>query len=138
MADQNLVKEFLRLFDPENLHFDIELRILTKSNLQPLDSKYLVRFYDKDLLDEDFLAEGYPDKNGILDLRINPMDMHQGAEKLILSEFREKKPDIFFRILDGEKVIYTSDVIKDVDIDKASFSLEDGREINLGTIVVDL
>jgi hypothetical protein len=131
---------FLRYFDTQNLHLDIQIRILDKSTKEPFEPGLRIRFYDKDAKDIDFLAEGVLDEKGIADVRFNPRLIHQGREDCILPFiFRETKPDLFFELLRNDKVVYTSSVIDDVDYDKtAHFSLADGKEIDMGTWLVNL
>lgn len=116
---------------------DVKVRLLRRDTKAPITGEgWLVRFYDKDKYDNDFLGEGTPNPDGIVDIRFNPSAMQQGEEEWG-DEF-ETKPDLFFELWKGEKLVFTSKVWDDVDFDTyASYDIEEGKEVNFGTFLID-
>ncbi len=117
--------------------WDIEVRILDKHTQKPIGGEgYIIEFYDEDSHDEDFLVSGPLNENGIADVRFNPAAIHAGEEDSIMPE---TNPDIFFIIKKDGKQVYRSATIYDVDFDqKSTFDIVDGKEIYLGTFLIEL
>jgi hypothetical protein len=136
----NFFKNLLMAFNISKLEqqLDVKVRLINKTSKEPIGGEgYSIRFYDKDEFDNDFLGEGPLNENGEADIRFDPSAMIDGAEDW--GEEKETDPDLYFELVKDGKVIFTSEVWKDVDYDKlASFDIKEGKEIDFGTFLIDL
>ncbi|MFC2155457.1 hypothetical protein ACFLRB_03070 [Acidobacteriota bacterium] len=84
-------------------------KFVSKKTGAPLTGEnYKVRLYDNDLVSDDFLGEGKPDNEGVVEIL-----SHLGKTSSTDSP-AEKKPDLYFEVYSGHGVIYQSKVFKNV------------------------
>ncbi len=109
-----------------------KFQLLEKVSGDPLTGdNILVKLYDKDPLEDDFLGEGHPDKNGNITIKFD-LDNVSSAD----SPF-EDKPDLYFIVYKGQKEIYRSTVLEDVDTSKeGGFDFKSGKELDLGSYLI--
>lgn len=111
----------------------VTARFITKGNDAPLSGKeYIVRLYDKDVVDNDFLGESHLDEEGRIRITF--------AHDAFVNEaaFHEAKPDFFFVILKNNKIIYTGKVLEDLSLkDLERFKMGEGEWVDLGTFLID-
>lgn len=92
---------------------------------------YKVRFYDRDLMQDDFLGESTLDAQGHAIVSIVKSDYRSGDSPL------ERYPDVYFRVMENDRVVYKSEVFKDLDVAEASdFAASEGRNLDLGTFII--
>ncbi len=136
---RNRLNKFIARMTAPDLQelWDIKVHILDKKTKQPIGGEsYMLELYDEDKKDVDFLGSGPLNEQGIADIRFNPQDINQGEEDSILPE---TKPDIFFVIKKDGKEVYRSTTTYDIDFEKhATFDIEDGKEVFLGTFLIHL
>ena len=122
--------------DMEEL-WDIKVTILNKTTKQPVGGTgYTIEFYDEDMGDADFLGSGEINADGIADVRFNPKLMNAGTED---ADTPETDPDIFFIIKKDGIEIFKSATTYNIDYaQSATFDIEEGKEVNLGTFLVDI
>ncbi len=106
--------------------------LLDKLSKEPLNgSIYKVRFYDHDLLKDDFLGESGLDDFGHAIISIRRSDFQSKDSPL------EKYPDIYFEILKNELVIYKSKILKNLHLEEAQdFPVSEGIHCSLGTFLI--
>jgi len=84
-------------------------KFVSKKTGEPLTGdEYTVRLYDNDLVSDDFLGEGKPDNEGVVEIL-----SHLG-KALSGDSPAEKKPDLYFEVYSGHGVIYKGEVFKNV------------------------
>jgi hypothetical protein len=111
----------------------IKVRLIDKHTSQPLSSSdVVVRFYDKDVFDNDFLGEGVPEKDG------NVVVSFPYSSFSDLSVFPEEKPDFYFVVFKQEQPVHQSKVLMDINIEQIKqFQSGKGDVIDLGTFLID-
>lgn len=93
----------------------------------------IVKLYDKDPINDDFLGEGAPDAEGNVSIKFD-LDKIKSADSML-----ESKPDLYFKVLKDGKEIYVSQVSEDIDTDsEGDFSSENGKTIDLGSYLIAL
>jgi hypothetical protein len=93
----------------------------------------IVKLFDKDLLEDDFLGQSKITGHGKFEIEFYSEDF-----KSYDSPF-ESKPDLYFCIYLFGELLYRSVIWNDVDIDKSSIFVPDkGKVIDLGTFDVPL
>ncbi len=132
----NRLLPYFQSTDLEEL-WDIKVTILSKNTKQPIGGTgYTIEFYDEDTEDNDFLGSGVINENGIADVRFNPKLINAGTED---EDTPETDPDIFFIIKKDGIEIFKSATTYNIDYaQSATFDIEEGKEINLGTFLVDI
>ncbi len=111
----------------------VTARFIVKGADAPLTGNdYVVRLYDKDVVDNDYLGESLLDEEGRIRITF--------AHDAFVNEaaFHEAKPDFFFVILNKNKIIFTSKVLEDLSLkDLERFKMGEGEWVDLGTFLVD-
>ena len=132
------LKDFLLSFKKIDLEelWDVQVRLLDKKTKLPIGGDgFTIRFFDKDINDVDLLGEGLINQDGIADVRFNPSLINQGVED---DKATETKPDVFFVVYKNGQEIYQSTVVDDVDFAlHSNFDFIDGKEVNLGTWLIE-
>ncbi|MDN3670541.1 hypothetical protein QWY93_14555 [Echinicola jeungdonensis] len=110
----------------------IHVKLLIKGSDIPLSgNEYRVKFYDEDILKDDYLGESTLDDNGHAIFPIT-----QKSFKSKDSPF-EEKPDIYFTVEKYGQVIYKSKVFENLDLTKAGdYPVSGGHHIKLGTFLI--
>ena len=112
--------------------FNLHVTLLKKGNNRPLTGdEYTVRFYDKDLAEDDFLGEACINDLGKASVSIVPSDFSS------LDSPMEKYPDLYFTVnLCGDE-IFKSVVFNDQDLRKSGdFESRGGWDFDLGTFII--
>jgi hypothetical protein len=107
---------------------------LQKGTSAPLTANdFMVRLYDKDLFDDDFLGESVPDENGCIAISFS----HEAfAGDAIV---KETIPDFFFVVFKNNQPVSHTKVFQDITLDQFSeFKMGEGEVIDLGTFLIEL
>jgi hypothetical protein len=116
----------------EDPNIVVKVRFLEKGKPNPISGEdYLVRLYDKDLFDDDFLGEAIPDENGIATISFS----HDAfSDQNII---KESAPDFYFVVLRNGQAFYHTKVLENLNIESAQqFISGKGEVVDLGTILV--
>ncbi len=90
-----------------------------------------VRLYDKDPIEDDFLGEAKPDKEGNVMIKFD-LDKIKSAD----SPF-ETFPDLYFKVYREGKEFFISPLLDDIDTEQeGDFSFTEGKIIDLGTYLI--
>jgi hypothetical protein len=111
----------------------IKVRLLEKQSGQPLTSDgIIVKLYDKDILEDDFLGQSNVDSNGNAEISFKKSEISSADSP------GEKFPDLYFTVFKFGKLLYQSKILNDFDIDRfSSIDPVKGRTIDLGTFVIE-
>lgn len=111
----------------------IKVRLLNKKTGLPLTGpQYEVKLFDEDIIKDDFLGEAVPDAAGNVSIRFDPKDIKSADSPL------EEDPDLYFVILKNREVIYKSNIVPNLKLDKVTaFSFETGRIYDMGTFLIE-
>ncbi len=90
---------------------------------------YIVRLYDKDIFEDDFLGESTLDENGKAKISFNHASFSDWNT--------DAKPDFYFVVFKNKKEIFKSKVMQDLDVDAIEkFKMGEGEIIDLGTYII--
>lgn len=108
---------------------DIHVKLRhTVSNDPITGGEYKVKFFDKDLLKDDFLGTSTLDDQGHAVVSVFRKDYRSADSPL------EKKPDIYFEVHRNDEVLYKSPVSENVALEERDdFPLSGGKHCDLGT-----
>jgi hypothetical protein len=91
----------------------------------------IVKLYDKDLLEDDFLGEASPDAEGKVSINFD-LDKIKSADSPL-----ETKPDLYFSVFKSNKLYYKSEVLDDIDtLNEGDFNFQEGKVIDLGAYLI--
>jgi len=115
----------------KDMNLEVTARFIGKGNDQPLTGDtYLVRLYDKDVFEDDFLGESTLDENGVAKISFN----HSSFSNLN----KDTKPDFYFVVFKHKKEIFKSKVLEDLDVEAIEkFKMGEGEVIDLGTYLIE-
>ena len=109
----------------------ISAKFIDRIDKMPLSGDYSVKLYDKDVFDDDYLGQSSLDNQGRAQIRFSEDQIRSLDSPL------EHHPDLYFVLAKEDKVIYKSNIIKDLHLDQtADFTLSAGKYYDLGTFVV--
>ncbi|MEO9485208.1 MAG: hypothetical protein ABJG47_17245 [Ekhidna sp.] len=95
----------------EDVHIHVKL---IDENKEPISGgEYVVRFFDEDVVVDDFLGESLIDDFGHAQVIVSEKDFKVGGSAL------EKYPDIYFKVYKGDEMIYKSKVFKSTHLTEA-------------------
>lgn len=114
-----------------DINLEVTARFIGKGNDQPLTGDaYLVRLYDKDIFEDDFLGESTPDGNGVVKISFTHSSFSNWNT--------DTNPDFYFIVLKHNDIIFKSKVLEDIDIDSLEkFKMGEGEVIDLGTYLIE-
>lgn len=117
----------------KQMKIEVRARLISRQTGQPVfGGAYIVKLFDKDFVDDDFLGQASPDVNGAVSIAFNPSHVDQ---KDLL---KEKSPDFYFVVFKIGKEIFRSKVMEDVDIHAIEqFKMGEGEIIHLGTFLIE-
>jgi hypothetical protein len=117
----------------KQMQIEVRARLISRDTGQPVyGGAYVVRLFDKDFVDEDYLGQASPDKNGAVSIEFNPSQFDQK------DVIKDKSLDFFFVVLRNGKEIFRSKVMEDVNIRAVEqFKMGEGEIIHLGTFLID-
>jgi len=113
------------------MNLEVTARFIGKGNDQPVTGEaYLVRLYDKDVFEDDYLGESTLDENGVAKIPFT----HSSFSNWNL----DNNPDFYFVLLKNNEVIFKSIVLEDLDVDTIeNFKMGEGEVIDLGTYLIE-
>lgn len=116
-----------------DMNIEVTARLIAKGTDAPVTGKeYLVRLYDKDFFEDDFLGESTPDEKGIARIIFNPDDFDK--EDVL----KEASLDFYFVVFKNGQPIFSSKVMEQVDINRfEKFKMGEGEVFDLGTFLID-
>jgi hypothetical protein len=125
------MKEFSLNKEPDLV---ITARFIEKGEDQPLTGdEFIVRLYDKDIADEEYLGQCMLDAEGRIEISFS----HDAFVNDLV--FKEARPDFFFVIFQKEKPVYTTKVLEEISLkDIQQFRMGVGEVIDIGTFLVDV
>lgn len=112
--------------------YNLHVSLIKEGSDAPLTGKnFKVKFYDKDLLEDEILGSSPLDQNGHAVISVTAKKFRSKDSPL------EKHPDVYFKVFDADQEIYKSPVIQDVKLKKVSeFDSVTGMQYNLGTFLL--
>ena len=115
----------------KDMNLEVTARFIGKGNDQPLTGDtYLVRLYDKDVFEDDFLGESTLDENGVAKISFNHSSFSNWN--------KDTKPDFYFVVFKHKKEIFKSKVLEDLDVEAIEkFKMGEGEVIDLGTYLIE-
>ncbi len=112
----------------------VTARFIEKGDDAPLTGDdYLVRLYDRDIADDDFLGESRLDADGHIRIAF--------AHDAFVNDaaFNEARPDFYFMIMKNGTPVYTTKVLEELSIeDLQQFRMGEGDVVDLGSFLVDV
>jgi hypothetical protein len=116
----------------KEMNIEVKLRLIGKGDNEPLNGdSFSVRLYDKDIFNDDFLGESFPDEEGVARFVFSQNDF-SGRSNL------DDKPDFYFVVYRNRNEIFKSKVMSNLDLsDLETFIMKEGEVIDLGTFLID-
>jgi len=116
----------------EEMNIEVRVLLIAKGNDEPVTGNdYVVRLYDKDVFNDDYLGQSSLNKKGIAKFIITEKHF-AGFAKL------DEKPDFYFVVYKNEKEIFKSMVMKNLDLRNIEeFKMKEGEVVDLGTFLID-
>ena len=113
------------------MNLEVTARFIGKGNDQPVTGEaYLVRLYDKDIFEDDFLGESALNENGVAKISFSHASFSNWNT--------DTNPDFYFVVLKNNAVIFKSKVLDDVDVETVeNFKMGEGEVIDLGTYLIE-
>jgi hypothetical protein len=116
----------------EEMNIEVRARLIAKGTDDPVTGdEYVVRLFDKDIFNDDFLGESTPDEYGLAKFRL---------EKKHFAGFAmlDEKPDFYFVVYRNKKEIFKSRVMKNLDLTNLEeFRMKEGELVDLGTFLIE-
>ena len=121
-----------RLSLNEEMNIEVRVLLIAKGTDDPVTGdEYLVRLFDKDIFDDDFLGESSLDEDGLAKFQLTEKHFAGFAKP-------DEKPDFYFVVYRNKKEIFKSRVMKNLDLsDIAEFRMKEGEVVDLGTFLID-
>jgi hypothetical protein len=116
----------------EEMNIEVRVLLIARGNDEPVTgNEYVVRLYDKDVFNDDYLGQSSLNKKGIAKFIITEKHF-AGFAKL------DEKPDFYFVVYKNEKEIFKSRVMKNLDLRYIEeFKMKEGEVVDLGTFLID-
>lgn len=116
----------------KQMNIEVKVRLIRKGDDEPLTGReYIVRLYDKDVFNDDYLGESIPDAEGVAKFLFSQGDFSNAVNL-------DNKPDFYFVVYKNKKVIFKSKVMSNLDLsDVEEFIMKEGEVIDLGTFLID-
>lgn len=96
----------------------------------PASAAYLVRLYDKDLFEDDFLGEARPDDRGTVVFRLQGSAWRD-------TPLEDSMPDFYLVVYHGKDIIFTSPVMENIFTEGLkTYRKGEGNTIDLGTFFI--
>jgi hypothetical protein len=117
----------------QQMKIEVRARLISRETGQPIyGGAYVVRLFDKDFIDDDFLGQASPDMHGAVSIAFNPSQLDTK------DALKDKSLDFFFVVLKNGKQIFHSKVMEGVDLHAIEqFKMGEGEIIHLGTFLID-
>jgi hypothetical protein len=116
-----------------DMNIEVTARLIAKGSDAPVTGKeYLVRLYDSDFFEDDFLGESALDENGVASITFNPGDFD--SEDVL----KETSLDFYFAVFKSGNEIFRSKVMEDVNVERfEKFKMGEGEVFDLGTFLIE-
>ncbi len=116
----------------KEMNIEVKVRLIGKGDNEPLTgNEYIVRLYDKDIFNDDYLGESSPDGSGIAKFLFSQGDFSKPAKL-------DNKPDFYFVVFRNSTNIFQSKVMSNIYLsDFEEFVMREGKVIDLGTFLID-
>jgi len=113
------------------MNLEVTARFIGKGNDQPVTGDaYLVRLYDKDIFEDDFLGESTLDGNGVAKISFTHSSFSNWNT--------DTNPDFYFVVFKHNEPIFKSKVLEDLDVNTVEkFKMGEGEVIDLGTYLIE-
>lgn len=110
----------------------VTAKFINARSQSPLNGdNYEFRLFDKDLITDDFLGVSKLNTEGEAKLSFG-MDKFNSLDSPM-----ETKPDLWFRLMNGDQEVYRSKVIENIDLTKyGDLTVEGGYTFDLGTYII--
>ena len=117
----------------KEMNIEVKVRLINKGSDKPMAGNEIsVRLYDKDIFNDDFLGEAYPNEEGIAKFKLTQKDF-SGFAGL------DDKPDFYFVVYNSGKEIFKSKVMSNLDLSNLEeFVMKEGDVIDLGTFLIGI
>src|SRR5450432_350238 len=112
----------------EEMNIEVRVRLIAKGTDEAVTGhEYVVRLFDKDIFNDDFLGESTPDDHGIAKFQLTKK--HFAGFAML-----DEKPDFYFMVYRNKKEIFKSRVMENLDLtDMEEFRMNEGELVDLGT-----
>lgn len=116
----------------EEMNIEVRVRLIAKGTDEPVTGhEYIVRLFDKDIFNDDFLGESTPDEDGLAKFQLTKK--HFAGFAML-----DEKPDFYFVVYRDKKEIFKSRVMKNLDLtDIEEFRSKEGEIVDLGTFLIE-
>jgi hypothetical protein len=116
----------------DSMNIEVRVLLIARGNDEPLTGEqYGVRLFDKETFDDDYLGQSGLDKEGKAVFTITQEHL-TGFAHLV------EKPSFYFVVYKNEQPIFTSVVMKNLDLrDIEEFKMKEGEIVDLGTFLID-
>lgn len=116
----------------EDMNLQVRARFIAKGEDAPLHgSKYKVRLFDRDFLEDTSLGESSLDANGVVHFLFPAAKLNKGF-------LDDTMPDFFFVLYKHDEVIFKSPTMENVNTEAIEqYRKGIGEIIDLGTFLVD-
>ena len=113
-----------------DMNLSVTARFISKGDTTPVTGEsYIVRLYDKDIFEDDFLGESTLDEDGIAKISFNHTSFSDWNT--------DAKPDFYFVVFKNKNEIFKSKVMQDLDVEAIQkFKMGEGEIIDLGTFLI--
>jgi hypothetical protein len=117
----------------KEMNIEVKVRLVSKGNDGPVTgSEFMVRLYDKDIFNDDYLGESSPDKSGVARFVFTQKDFSKPANL-------DVQPDFYFVVYKNSKEIFKSKTMSNPDLSSLEhFVMKEGEVIDLGTFLIDV
>jgi hypothetical protein len=117
----------------KEMSIEVTARLIAKGSDMPVTGDdFVVKLYDKDFFDDDYLGEASPDDNGRVTILFQPEAFDRK------DPIREKSLDFYFVVFKKGLVIFRSKVMEHVDVDAIeTFKMGEGEVIDLGSFLIE-
>lgn len=122
----------LKDWKPE-IKLTVKARFIQKGEDKPLHGKqYIVRLYDRDIFEDDYLGKSELNLNGEAHITFYPSQISSWDSAF------EKLPDLFLLLFDDNLVHFQTDIWDNADFDKlGKLNYQEGEVLDFGTFLVD-
>jgi hypothetical protein len=117
----------------EEMNIEVRVLLIAKGTDDPVTGKeYVVRLFDKDIFNDDFLGESSLDEDGLAKFQLTKKHF-AGFANL------DEKPDFYFVVYRNKEEIFKSRVMKNLDLsDIEEFRMKEGEVVDLGTFLIEV
>ena len=115
-----------------DMDIEVKASFLSKGSDAPLTGPdYEFRLFEKDLMEDDYLGKSALDENGVARVSFKHKDYMDFLNP-------ETNPDLYFALYKSEKLIFQSQVMRDLDLDSLEkFKMGEGEVVDLGTFLIE-